>query len=152
MHALSNYNNSNILIVTPESDLSADQQALNNNFKTVVTGYVPYTGAIQNVDLNGKDLGNLGGLAISRSSIVTQSRFQTYTNGTGMQIFWDNNITDDLSTPIDSALAQSASLPRTTAALLSACRWRRPDSPTGEANTWRSSALTWTAAAIPTPR
>jgi hypothetical protein len=51
MHALSNYNNSNILIATPESDLSADQQALNANFKTIVTGFVPYTGATEDVNL-----------------------------------------------------------------------------------------------------
>ena len=51
MHALSNYNGSNILIATPESDLSADQQALNNNFKNIVTGFVPYSGATGNVNL-----------------------------------------------------------------------------------------------------
>jgi hypothetical protein len=57
MHALSNYNDSGILIATPESDLSADQQSLNANFKTIVTGYVPYTGATGNVNLGTYDLG-----------------------------------------------------------------------------------------------
>jgi hypothetical protein len=56
MHALSNYNGSNILVATPESDLNSDQLALNANFKNIVTGYVPYTGATGNVDLGANAL------------------------------------------------------------------------------------------------
>ena len=59
MHALSNYNNSGIRIATPQSDLNSSQQALNNNFIAlagVITGYVPYTGATENVDLGSNSL------------------------------------------------------------------------------------------------
>jgi hypothetical protein len=35
MHTFANYNDSGIMIVTPENDLSADRQALNENFKAL---------------------------------------------------------------------------------------------------------------------
>ncbi len=62
MHTLSNYNDTGILIVTPEADLSADRQALNSNFKTVVNTFVPYNGATGDVDLGSHSL-TVGGSA-----------------------------------------------------------------------------------------
>jgi hypothetical protein len=62
MYTLSNYNDTGILIVTPEADLSADRQALNSNFIALadLTLSCVQNPMTANLDAGGFDISNIG--------------------------------------------------------------------------------------------
>ena len=123
-HTLTNYNG--MQIVTPEDDLSADRQALNENFKTVADGFVrnPMTASLDAGGFDITDIGTSGdnpALAVNAGAITSLDGGAITTDGSGniniagftvdgsTMFYWRSSPGGDIAS--DSALVLGISSP-----------------------------------------